>query len=123
MATLDIKSLGSDQLAEGLHSWLAPEVVALQPVAVIDHVCAVTREQLAAAIGQDSEAGGSSQISIDELSSILGACFSGCVELWLALPFPACLLSMTTTSSDDSILWQRMSESFIPKPEEALQTL
>ena len=73
MSALDIKSLGSDQLAEVAHGSAPPEIVALQAVAIVDHVCGVSMAQLQEAVGGDKELGGSRQIDLDTLSSLLGA--------------------------------------------------
>lgn len=77
MVSLDIRSLGSEQLAEGLDAStrpeiVAPEIVALQAVAVVDHVCAVSQQQLEDAVGADiTDTGGSRRVDAQTLSSML----------------------------------------------------
>ena len=79
MAALDFKSLASEPvgvasepLGERLPSNSAPEVVALQAVAIVDHVCAVTSAQLGEVVGNESEIGGSRRVDLDAVSNILG---------------------------------------------------
>ena len=47
-----------------------PEVVALQPLAVVDHLCSVTEDQLKAVLAQE-EIGGSRRISQQQVQDML----------------------------------------------------
>lgn len=47
------------------------EVIALQPLAVVDHVCSVTEPVLKTVISNPEEIGGSRRISQQEVQSIL----------------------------------------------------
>ncbi|KAK9805408.1 hypothetical protein WJX73_002177 [Symbiochloris irregularis] len=74
MASVLMDSLGSDQLTEGAHLGGAPEIIALQAVAVVDHVCAVSQAQLEEAVGGDkAEIGGSRRVDLETVSRILAS--------------------------------------------------
>ena len=86
MAALDFKEFGSDQLVEGVHASLPPEIVALQAVAVVDHVCSVSQAQLEEAVGKDAEVGGSRRVDSQTVSHILGRALHCIAVACLDLP-------------------------------------
>jgi len=56
--------------AEGNNSNQPPEVIALQPLAVVDHLCSVTEDTLKSVLAQE-EIGGSRRISQQQVQDML----------------------------------------------------
>lgn len=66
---LDVK-LGGDLPL--LHEQQPVEFVALQPVAIVDHVCSVDEDTLKSVVGAD-EVGGSRRVQQEDIQQLLGA--------------------------------------------------
>ena len=72
MSALDFRRLGSEQASDDRAGEHVPEMVALQAVAIVDHVCSVNEAQLQDAVG-GQETGGSIRVEIEAVSAILAS--------------------------------------------------
>ena len=62
-----------DEFIELSHEDTGIEFIAVQPVAILDHVCSVNDATLKSIISSD-EIGGSRRVGIEEIQRILGKC-------------------------------------------------
>ena len=67
---MDQKASPAALNAEGNNSSQPPEVVALQPLAVVDHLCSVNEDMLKSVLAQE-EIGGSRRISQQQVQDML----------------------------------------------------
>ena len=73
-----------DEFIELSHEDTGIEFVALQPVAIVDHVCSVDEATLKSIISGD-DIGGSRRVGMDEIQRILGESFAWLDETYRGL--------------------------------------